>query len=99
MNKEEFLKNANSFSTKVKNDRAFKTWQAYEIDGTPANAVNGKYITAPHMVGTREGAIQVMNYLIEKNEPPRNKRLRFKGGSPPFSFSAASWSRGIRRPR
>ena len=44
----------------------FKTWQAYEIDGTPANAVNGKYITAPHMVGTREGAIQVMNYLIEK---------------------------------
>jgi len=66
LNKEEFLKNANSFSTKVKNDRAFKTWQAYEIDGTPANAVNGKYITAPHMVGTREGAIQVMNYLIEK---------------------------------
>ena len=35
LNKEEFLKNANSFSTKVKNDRAFKTWQAYEIDGTP----------------------------------------------------------------
>ena len=66
LNKEEFLKNANSFSTKVKNDRAFKTWQAYEIDGTPANAVNGKYITAPHMVGTREGAIQVMNYLIVK---------------------------------
>lgn len=72
LNKEEFLKNANSFSTKVKNDRAFKTWQAYEIDGTPANAVNGKYITAPHMVGTREGAIQVMNYLIEK-EPAAKK--------------------------
>lgn len=73
LNKEEFLKNANSFSTKVKNDRAFKTWQAYNIDGTPANAVNGKYITAPHMVGTREGAIQVMNYLIEKERNSMKK--------------------------
>ena len=31
LNKEEFLKNANSFSTKVKNDRAFKTWHAKEV--------------------------------------------------------------------
>lgn len=66
LNKEEFLKNANSFSTKVKNDRAFKTWQAYEIDGTPANAVNGKYITARTWSALEKVQIQVMNYLIEK---------------------------------
>lgn len=45
---------------------------AYDIDGTPCNAVNGKYITAPHMVGTREGAIQVMDFLINK-ERENNK--------------------------
>ncbi len=66
INKEEFLKTAESFAVKVKADRAAKTWKAYNIDGTPANAVNGKYITAPHMVGTREGAIEVMNRLIDK---------------------------------
>ena len=66
LDKKEFLKAANSFSTNMKNEKAFKTWQAYNIDGTPANAINGKYITAPHMVGTREGAIKVMDKLIEK---------------------------------
>lgn len=66
LNKEEFLKAAQSFAVKMKNDRAFKTWQAYNLDGTPANAVNGKYFTAPFMAGTREGAIDVMNFLIEK---------------------------------
>ena len=66
LNKEEFLKTANSFSVKMKNDRAFRTWQAYNLDGTPGNAVNGKYFTAPHIVGTREGAIEVINKLIEK---------------------------------
>lgn len=65
LNKADFLKAASSFSTNVKNERAFKTWQLYNIDGTPANAVNGKYVTAPHMVGTREGAVEVMNKLIE----------------------------------
>ena len=61
-----FINAANFLTTNIKNDRAFKTWQAYNIDGTPANAVNGKYVTAPHMVGTREGAIQVMEFLIDK---------------------------------
>lgn len=72
LNKEEFLKAANSFSVRMKNDRAFRTWQAYEIDGTPANAVNGKYITAPHMAGTREGAIRVMEKLIDQERKRLN---------------------------
>ena len=72
LNKEEFLKAANSFSTRLNTEKARKTWMAYDIDGTPCNAVNGKYITAPHMVGTREGAIQVMDFLINK-EREQNK--------------------------
>lgn len=66
LDKAAFLKAAASFSVKMKTDRAFRTWQAYGIDGTPANAVNGKYITAPHMVGTREGALKVMEKLIDQ---------------------------------
>ncbi len=72
LNKEEFLKAANSFSTRMNTEKARKTWMAYDIDGTPCNAVNGKYISAPHMVGTREGAIQVMDFLINK-ERENNK--------------------------
>ena len=55
----------------MKTDRAMKTWLAYGIDGTPANAVNGKFITAPHMVGTREGAIKVIEKLIEQERKNR----------------------------
>ena len=71
MNKKDFLKAANSFTVKMKTDRAMKTWLAYGIDGTPANAVNGKFITAPHMVGTREGAIKVIEKLIEQERKNR----------------------------
>ncbi|MCD8340330.1 MAG: thiol:disulfide interchange protein DsbA/DsbL [Burkholderiales bacterium] len=74
LNKDEFLKAAKSFSAKTKADRAYKTWNAYHIDGTPTNAVNGKYITAPHMVGTREGAIEVMDFLIQKERDARAKK-------------------------
>ena len=73
LNREEFLKAARSFSTNMKNDRAFKLWQAYDLDGTPANAVNGKYFTAPHLVGTREGTLEVLNFLIEKERNARAK--------------------------
>lgn len=66
LSKDDFLKAANSFSVKMKTDRAARTWKAYGIDGTPANAVNGKYITAPHMAGTREGALEVMEKLIDQ---------------------------------
>ncbi len=71
INKKDFLKAANSFTVKMKTDRAMKTWLAYGIDGTPANAVNGKFITAPHMVGTREGAIKVIEKLIEQERKNR----------------------------
>ena len=52
------------------------------------------------MVGTREGAILVMNYLIEK----RTSREEIIGFGPKevrllFLFSAASLDDGIRRPR
>jgi thiol:disulfide interchange protein DsbA len=66
LKKDDFLKAANSFSVKMKTDRAARTWKAYGIDGTPANAVNGKYITAPHMAGTREGALEVIEKLIDQ---------------------------------
>ncbi len=71
LNKEEFLKAANSFSVKNKVSRANKTWTLYNIEGTPANGINGKYVTAPYMVGTREGALEVMDYLIAKEEKAR----------------------------
>jgi thiol:disulfide interchange protein DsbA len=63
----------NSFGVNSKANRASQVWRAYKIDGTPANAVAGKYVTAPSMVGTREGATQVMDYLIAQERAARKK--------------------------
>ena len=68
-----WLDNYNSFSVNTKAARAGQVWRAYKIDGTPANAVAGKYVTAPSMVGTREGATQVMDYLIAQERAARKK--------------------------
>lgn len=73
LNKEEFLKAAKSFSANMNTEKARKTWMAYGIDGTPCNAINGKYIAAPHLAGTREGAIQVMDFLISKERQSMHK--------------------------
>jgi thiol:disulfide interchange protein DsbA len=63
----------NSFGVAGKTNRAGQLWRTYKIDGTPANAVAGKYYTAPSMVGTREGATQVMDYLIAQERAARKK--------------------------
>jgi thiol:disulfide interchange protein DsbA len=45
--------------------RAAQMVSAYQIDGVPTMAINGKYLTAPSMVGSQDRALQVVDYLIE----------------------------------
>jgi thiol:disulfide interchange protein DsbA len=44
----------------------------YRIDGVPAMALNGRYLTAPSIVGSHEACLQVLDYLID--EERRRKR-------------------------
>jgi thiol:disulfide interchange protein DsbA len=66
-----WLDNFNSFGVATQTNRAAQVWVAYKLDGTPAVAIDGKWMTAPSMVGTREGTLPVMDYLIERARKER----------------------------
>jgi thiol:disulfide interchange protein DsbA len=66
-----WLDTYNSFTVNARTNRASQVWKAYRVDGTPSVAVDGKWLTAPSMVGTREGSLAVLDYLIGR---ARNER-------------------------
>ncbi len=59
-----WLDTFNSFSVATQTSRATQVWEAYKLEGTPAVAIDGKWMTAPSMVGSRAGTLPVMDYLI-----------------------------------
>jgi len=73
IDRKQWLDTYNSFAVAGKTKRAAQIWKAYKIDGTPANAVAGKYITSPSMVGSREGATKVMDALIAQERAAKKK--------------------------
>jgi thiol:disulfide interchange protein DsbA len=60
----QWLSNFNSFAVNTKVSRAGQVWRAYRIDGTPAVGIDGRFVTAPSMAGSRERAIAVMDNLV-----------------------------------
>jgi thiol:disulfide interchange protein DsbA len=63
----------NSFTVNTRVSRAGQTWRAYKIDGTPAMAVGGRFMTAPSMVGSREGTLPVLDFLIARVRSEKKK--------------------------
>jgi thiol:disulfide interchange protein DsbA len=61
-----FLENYDSFSTATKIKQAAKLASDYKIDGVPAIGVAGKYFTSVTLAGTPEAALQVSEYLIQR---------------------------------
>lgn len=45
---------------------AIARWLDHQIDATPMVAVDGHYVTAPHLVGGNQKTIDMVNELIEK---------------------------------
>jgi thiol:disulfide interchange protein DsbA len=66
IDRKQWLDTFNSFAVGTRASRAGQVWKAYKVDGTPMIAIDGKYMTAPSMVGTREGTPAVMDYLIQR---------------------------------
>jgi len=64
----------NSFAVATQTNRAAQVWAAYKLEGTPAVAVDGKYMTAPSMVGSRAGTLPVLDYLIDLSRKQRAKK-------------------------
>jgi thiol:disulfide interchange protein DsbA len=63
-----------SFGVNSRVSRAGQIWRAYKIDGTPAMAVDGKFITSPSMVSSREGTLAVLDFLIARARTERGRK-------------------------
>jgi thiol:disulfide interchange protein DsbA len=66
IDRKQWLDAFNSFSVGARANRAGQVWRAFKIDGTPAMGVDGRWVTAPSMVGSREGSLAVLDYLIQR---------------------------------
>lgn len=74
----------NSFSVVTRSQQSGKLVAAYQIEGTPTIAIDGKYLTAPSMIKVdssdranaaemaRVGALSVMDYLIDRTRHDRH---------------------------
>ena len=71
VNLTEWNKTYQSFSVTMKTQQALQTWQNYQLDATPYVAVGGKYLTAPHLAGSRQKTIEVLNALIKRERQQR----------------------------
>lgn len=60
----QFAETFKSFGVRTKMQRADKLADAYGIDGVPMIGVNGRYLTAPSMAGSNEGALRVVDQLV-----------------------------------
>lgn len=63
-----------SFGVNSRVSRAGQVWRAYKIDGTPAMAVDGKFVTSPSMVSSREGTLAVLDFLIARARAERGRK-------------------------
>jgi thiol:disulfide interchange protein DsbA len=71
IDRKQWLDTYNSFSVGARTNRAGQVWRAYKVDGTPSMAVDGKFMTSPSMVGSREGSLPVLDSLIKRARSER----------------------------
>jgi thiol:disulfide interchange protein DsbA len=76
VDRKQFTDLYNSFAVQTKVRQATQLQQAYQVDGVPMLAVDGRYVTSPSIVGAKLGnqpegvlqssALQVMDFLVAK---------------------------------
>lgn len=66
IDKEEFIKQYQSFSVDGKVRKANRLVKNYNIQGVPAIAINGKYKVDGRMAGSYDRMIKIMDYLIDR---------------------------------
>jgi thiol:disulfide interchange protein DsbA len=78
IDKQKFLEVYNSFGVQSKVKRAAQLTQAYQIDGVPLLAIDGRYLTSPSIVSASIGnkpepvlhaaTLQVADWLVNKSK-------------------------------
>jgi thiol:disulfide interchange protein DsbA len=73
IDRKQWLDAYNSFSVGARTSRAGQVWRAYKIDGTPAMAVDGRFVTAPSMAGSNDASLAVLDHLIARARSERGR--------------------------
>ena len=74
IDRKQWIDTYNSFSIAARANRAGQIWRAYNVDGTPMMGIDGKFTTAPSMVGSREGSLIVLDYLVQQARAEHGKK-------------------------
>jgi thiol:disulfide interchange protein DsbA len=88
VDKDKFLEVYNSFGVQAKARRATQLQTAYRIDGVPMVAVDGRFLTAPSIVGASVGnqseqalhaaTLQVMDALVARSAKEKTAEKKSK---------------------
>jgi len=65
VDRKKFEEEYNSFTVDSMVRKAKKKQAAYQIQGVPSVAVNGKYLTSGSMSGSYDNLVKIIDYLIE----------------------------------
>ena len=65
-----FIEMYKSFSVQTKARQAQQLSQSYKIDGVPAMAVQGRYVTSGSQAGSNERALAVTDALVQSVRKP-----------------------------
>ena len=66
VDKKAFTNSLNSFAVEMRARRAMQIGKAYNLNGVPAVAVNGKYVVTPSQAGGYDEMVNITNFLINK---------------------------------
>ena len=64
----QFVEVYDSFSVRTRARRGAQLSEAYGLEGVPALAVAGKYLTAPSMAGSNPAALRVVDWLVAREK-------------------------------
>lgn len=73
-----YLDMYNSFSVQTKVRAAQQAWQNYKIEGTPALAIGGRFLTSPSQAGGHASVTQVADFLIDKARKEQGRSTQAK---------------------
>ena len=74
VDRQKFVDAMNSFEVDNKIRQSKKMLPAYGVQGVPAVAVNGQYITGGSMAGSYSELLKVMDYLIQQSSKTVSKK-------------------------
>ena len=66
VDRKKFEEEYNSFAVDSMVRKAKKKQTAYKLQGVPAIAVNGKYLTSGSMAGSYDNLVKILDYLVSK---------------------------------